>query len=167
MTLPTAPRRWYREPMMWLVIGVPALSVVVGISTLVIAIRAGGLDAATDPVARMAQVQQTDLQADRGALRRGLSASLQRDADRISVQVLGSIDLTQPLRLRFIHPARASDDREVELHWQHDRWSASLSLPESPLWNLSLQPTDGSWRLDGELAAGRPHAVLTPRFSDG
>ena len=46
---PPAPHRpAWREPMVWLVTALPAAVLVAGISTLVIAIRAGGDDALPD-----------------------------------------------------------------------------------------------------------------------
>lgn len=37
--IPTVSRPWWREPMMWLVVGGPALVVVAGLATAVIALR--------------------------------------------------------------------------------------------------------------------------------
>lgn len=153
--------------MVWLMIGVPAASVVAGILTVVVAVRSGGQDTAIDEVRRTAQIQQTDLSADRQALQRGLSATLVRAGDRFEVQVLGGVDPTRPLHLRLLHPTESSRDQNIELLPAGDRWTASHPLPAAAGWTLSLQSSEGDWRLDGTLPQGQDHAVLLPRFGDG
>ncbi|MCB1553137.1 MAG: FixH family protein [Xanthomonadales bacterium] len=160
------PTRWHREPMAWLVWGLPAAVVVAGFATLAIAIRAGGSDATADPVQRMAQVQTTDIEADRVAAARGLAASLRIHGDQLELQLLGSAS-EQALTLRLSHPARAEDDRELSLRREGDRWTGRVALPNSAHWQVSLVPDDRSWRLDGELDASTGLAILKPRFGDG
>jgi uncharacterized protein len=162
-----APRAALREPMLWLVWGLPAVVVVAGFATLAIAIRAGGSDASIDPVRRMAQVQQTDLGADRLASRQGLVASLALRDGQLTLQMPGAADDSQPLRLHFEHPTAAALDREVSLTRQGDGWRAVVDLPDAAGWHLTLTPADRRWRLDGRLDAGTGVAVLTPRFGDG
>jgi len=159
-------RHWSREPMVWLVWGLPACVVVAGFITLGIAIRSGA-DGSADPVHRMAQVQQTDISADRAANARGLSASLSLHHGHVDLQVLGGIDASGELLLRFEHPSQAGLDHSVDLHWQDDRWRADLDLPPAARWHVTLQPRDGSWRLDGELSTATGIAVLQPRFGNG
>jgi hypothetical protein len=162
------PTHWRRfEPMILLVWGLPAIVVVASFITLGIAIRAGDLDASSDAVQRMAQVQQTDLSADQAALRRGLSASLRVDAGALQLQLLGATGLQSGLRLRFEHPIDSALDRQVELHRSGEVWQAALSLPPADHWRLVLQAGDGSWRLDGELRGSQGVAVLAPRFGHG
>lgn len=160
-----APRRF--EPMLLLVWGLPALVVVAGFITLALASRSGNLDASSDAVSRMAQVQQTDLGADQAALRRGLSASLSVDADGVRLQLLGASEDDRSLRLRFEHPLDSAQDREIALQREGDVWQAALQLPAAEHWRLVLQAEDASWRLDGELRGSRGIAVLAPRFGRG
>ena len=46
-----------REPMMWLVVGLPIAAVVAGVALIVISLRSGSVDAVIDPVERTAQMQ--------------------------------------------------------------------------------------------------------------
>ena len=85
-TASTPPRPWFREPLVWLVIGLPAMVVVAGVWTLVVAARAGGADSVPDTVRRTAQVQQADLGPDREAARLGLEAELAVDASSGALQ---------------------------------------------------------------------------------
>ena len=101
--------------MFWVVWGLPAVVVIAGFLTLGIAIRAGGADASIDAVQRMAQVQQTDLSADRAAEQQGLGASLALRDGRIVLQMLGSVGETRLLNLQFEHPTASSKDRVIAL----------------------------------------------------
>lgn len=156
-----------REPMFWMVWGLPAVVVVAGFLTLGIAIRAGGSDASIDTVQRMAQVQQTDLSADRAAEQHGLGASLALRDGRIVLQMLGSPGDTDALSLQFEHPTSSALDQRIRLTREGDAWVAELTLPEAASWHLTLSPDDRRWRLDGRLDAGSAVAILKPRFGHG
>ena len=71
--------------MVWLVFGLPALVVVAGISTLVIAIKHRDGGEVTDQVQRTAQIQQTDLGPDARAGAMGLRVLLRERDGRIEV----------------------------------------------------------------------------------
>lgn len=163
---PPSDRRRF-EPMLLLVWGLPAAVVVAGFITLGIAIRAGDLDASSDAVQRMAQVQQSDLGADQIAIRRGLSASLRIGQGRVQLQLLGASAADDALSLRFEHPTNAALDQEVALRRKDDQWTAAIDLPHASGWRLVLQAADASWRLDGHLEGDQGVVVLTPRFGHG
>jgi uncharacterized protein len=156
-----------REPMFWVVWGLPAVVVVAGFLTLGIAIRAGGADASIDVVQRMAQVQQTDLSADRAAEQQGLGASLALREGRIVLQMLGGAGDTDRLNLQFEHPTASSQDRVIALTREGEAWVAEVALPDAASWHLTLTPGDRRWRLDGRLDAQSGIAILKPRFGHG
>ncbi|MCK7592760.1 FixH family protein [Pseudomarimonas salicorniae] len=159
------PRRF--EPMLLLVWGLPAVVVVAGLVTLGIAIRAGQLDASSDAVRRMAQVQQTDMRADAQALRRGLSASLRVEDGALQLQLLGAGEADDALSLHFEHPSNSKLDRHIALQRDGSVWTARIDLPVADHWRLVLRASDASWRLDGELRGHSGIAVLSPRFGHG
>ena len=70
-----APSLW-RNPMLWLVIGLPSAVIVAALATLAIAIESGGSDAIPDKVRRTAQIQTTELGPDERAATLKLSAVL-------------------------------------------------------------------------------------------
>ena len=99
------PRPALLEPMVWLMLGIPAATVLAGIATLVIASSAGGLDAAPEPVQRTLQAQVADLGPDRRAAAAGMQATLRVDgAGRIDVALPASPGAPT---LRLVHPTRA------------------------------------------------------------
>jgi hypothetical protein len=170
MTTPTrenATRGPWREPMLWLVVALPAAVVVAGIATLVIAIRAGGSDAIPDEVRRTAQVQVADLGADARARSLGLSALVRVDGDAIEVlPVSGALPRDAALTLRLRHPTRAAGDRELVLRPSGLGWRVGHTLERGHDWRLELAPADRSWRLRGRLPAGLLAARVGPALAD-
>lgn len=162
----TRERRWYREPMVWLVLAFPLAAVIAGLSTLAIAIRSGGSDAVPAEVRRSAQIQIADLAADAHAARLGLIAlatvELDTGAVRLELSAPADIDATG-LSLALIHPTRAREDQRVALTRSGDRWLGRLSEPDpSHDWLLRLEPGNRHWRLHGRLAAGASETRLMP-----
>ena len=91
-------RPFWREPMMWLVIGLPLLSVVAGVLLLTLAVRDSS-DSVGDLVQRTAQIQVSDLSPDARARDLRLSAIVRIDEGYVEVlPVTGDFDRTRPLR---------------------------------------------------------------------
>src|SRR3546814_4704889 len=67
---PTSTRPWYREPMVWLMLALPAAAVVAGLSTVVIAVRASGDDAIPESIRRTAPMQEAAIAPDQPTLQR-------------------------------------------------------------------------------------------------
>lgn len=156
-------RSFWREPMVWLVFGLPLASIVAGVTLVVIAVRSGGADTVSDQVQRVAQVQTADLGVDSVASRRKLSAVLRVQDGVIEVlPATGDFDRTQPLHLVLAHPAQARADLRLELVPGALGWRVEAPLDSSHDWNLQLLPTDSSWRLRGRLLKQQHAARLGP-----
>src|SRR5687768_18603051 len=109
-------RRWWREPMAWLLVALPLASVV---ATIVL-VRVGGagatFDAAPEPVQRSAQVQQRDLAADERALALGLAGGVRAIDGGVQVRVDAGGGAGRDARLdgsvlTLVHPADAARHR--------------------------------------------------------
>ena len=74
-------RPFWKEPMMWVVLGIPLASIVAGVGLVVVSVRSGSADAVMDKVDRVSQIQTTDLGPDEAAAARKLSAIVQIRAD--------------------------------------------------------------------------------------
>lgn len=156
-------RRAWREPMLWLVFGLPAAVVAAGFITLWLAIRSGGADAVADEVRRTAQIQTTDLGPDEVAARRGLSAVLSvQDQQVVLIAVSGEFAARRPLHLRLSHPVRAERDLHLVLQPTATGWSAPATVAPDNAWSATLQDTDAQWRITGRLQAGQRAARLAP-----
>ena len=158
----------WREPMVWLVVALPAASIVAGIVLLVLAGGPGSSDVVPDEVRRTAQVQVADLGPDERAQALGLSAVVRSGDGIVAVlPVAGRFDRNAPLRLQLRHPARADLDRSVALVPDADGWHGAARIDASHDWNVQLQSGDGRWRLQGRLPRGQRAAYLQPLFGEG
>jgi len=156
-------RHALREPLVWLVVGLPLAAVSAGISTLVIAIRAGGADVVSDPVQRTVQVQQADFSADQAASAAHLHGRLHRNPDgMIELELKLDEDPAPLLLLQFSHPTNADEDRQLALMPSGaGRWKGQLpDTSTAQDWNLRLMPGDARWRLRGRWQAGADDAEL-------
>lgn len=151
-----------RQPLVWLVIALPLLSVVAGVSLLFLS--SDPLDAVGDSVKRTAQVQETDLSRDFETQRLGLTAQARRTGDTIEVAPLGvGFERAASLDLVLRHPLHASEDRVATLAPTRDGWVARVEgLDATHDWILELAPTDRRWRLVGRWKTGAPNAALLP-----
>jgi hypothetical protein len=159
-----SPRRSaWREPMLWLVAGLPFASIVAGLVLVFVIARGGNVDPLSAGVRRTAQVQAEDTRADEEALRRGLHANLQREADGVVLDVQGETGDAATLRLRLLHPTTAAQDREFTLQRIAPRRWRSGGVPASThAWHVRVEPGDGRWRLAGRLDAAADGADLEP-----
>ena len=155
------PTAW-RQPLVWLVFSLPAMSVMAGMALLWLA--AGPVDAVADPVRRTAQVQDADLTPDMEARRRGLSARIHRVGLVLDVVPVGAgFDRAAPLELVLRHPIAAAQDRRISLAPSGAGWSGRIDgFDVAHDWLLELAPPDGRWRLRGRWQAHAAHAEVGP-----
>jgi len=157
-----------RNPVMWLVIGLPILSIVAGVGLVVVALESGGDDAVIDTVQRTAQIQTTELGPDARAQQMKLSAVLHVEPKGIDLLPVGGgfangdVPRNLPLTIVLSHPSDAALDRTVELKPSELGWHADLELPLDHDWLLQLTPSDTQWRLRGRLIANQGAAHLAP-----
>jgi hypothetical protein len=142
----------WREPMVWLMLAIPAATVVAGVATWRVARADGALDAVPEAVARVAQVQVADTHADEAAAARGLRATLEVGAD--GRWTVAGVDAH---RLTLVHPTRARDD----LAWTRldGRWSGP-AVPRHAHGRVVLEG-DG-WRLVGRWRPDATRVELHP-----
>lgn len=162
MNAPPPARAAWREPMLWLVIALPALGVLAGVLIIVAALRSGGADALSTDVRRTGQIQQENLAPDLAAARAGLVGELHLDAaGGLRLNLSGRTPVNdETLQLRFIHNSESRRDHDVVLQRENGLWRGQLDAPADTGWTLRLQPPDGRWRLGGRLAAGAAAASL-------
>lgn len=151
-----------REPMVWLMIGLPAASVIAGIALLVVAVRSGGADTVIDNVRRTAQMQVTELGPDARAQSMNLSAVLRLGAAIDVLPVNGQFARNQPLILTLSHPTDATQDRQLLLQPTELGWRIASDVRASHDWIAQLEPADRQWRVRGRLKAGQRAVHLGP-----
>jgi hypothetical protein len=165
MTAERPPLTPWRQPLVWLVFSLPALSIVAGLALLWLA--DGPVDAVADPVTRTAQVQDADLSPDLEARRLGLSARVHR-VGRVFDVVPGSGDFDRSMQLELVlrHPVIASEDRRVALAPSATGWSGNIeSFDDGHDWLVEIAPTDHRWRLRGRWEARAAGAQVQPALA--
>ncbi|GAB1596217.1 hypothetical protein PAGU2638_18960 [Lysobacter sp. PAGU 2638] len=152
---------------MWLVIGLPVVSMIFGIGLVVIA-NVDSDDAIADKVDRTAQMQTADLGPDAYATRHKLSAVVRFGGGAVEViPVNGDFDRRKPMTLRLLHPAHSAGDATLTLQPSADGWHVMHAVDASSEWNVRLEPLDGRWRIGGRLPKGQKAVLLAPALAGG
>jgi len=158
-------RPFWREPMMWLVIGLPLVVVIACVNLLIVASRDSS-DAVGDVVQRTAQIQVADLSPDARARDLRLSAIIRIDEGYLEVlPVTGEFKRDQPLRVVLRHPALAASDIELRAEPSDNGWRADAGIGLDNDWKLELMPEGMPWRLQGRMPRGQRAAHVKPAFS--
>ncbi|MDI1252129.1 FixH family protein [Thermomonas sp.] len=164
----TEPRRAWKEPMVWLVVALPALAVVASIALLVAAARSSGNnDMVADKVQHTGQIQEADIGPDARAMELKLGAVLQSEDGMLRVFPAGGEFLrSQPLHLQLLHPNRQDDDVSLTLLPDELGWHVKYTADSGHDWNARLSDGNagagGNWRLRGRLPRGQRATHLGP-----
>ena len=155
-----------REPMVWLMLGLPAASVVAGVGLVVAAVRSGGADEVSDKVQHTAQVQVAELGLDARAQAMQLSALLRLEDAAVEVlPVNGAFARDQALELTLSHPTDATRDRRMILRPSDSGWRLATDIRAGHDWIAQLASADGKWRIRGRIKAGQRATYLRPALS--
>lgn len=150
-------RPWHREPLMWLVVGVPALTVMGGVATLWLAAR-GGDTVVRDDFRREGLAIYVDPARDTAAVEAGARATLTFDRDAGQLRAVVGLKrgrLPDSLLLVLSHATRAEFDQMVSLRRANGAYRGRLeSLPEGR-WYVELTPPSRGWRLRGEFSGAQ------------
>lgn len=155
MALDRSDRPWWKEPMVWLIAGLPATAVVAGFTTYFIA--AHNPDSLVKDEYRkegFALVEKSSA-ADQRAASLGLLARLTSRDGQLLV-TLKSREKTEPgrLALTIIHPTRESQDMHILLgRSSGETYAATLPNLGSGKRILVLEPEDRTWRITGQWQA--------------
>jgi len=147
---------WYREPMVWLIISIPASAVLMGAIMLYLAVSTyDGL--VTDDYYKKGLHINRSMERDESATTHGLSSIVKLEASGGVVEVVleGNPEFAAPeiLNLRFFHATRPGLDIHLRLRrLAGGRYVASRPELAPGRWHVQLDADD--WRLKGELGGG-------------
>lgn len=146
---------WYRQPLVLMLILLPASVVVASFITLYLAIRSDDGMVEDDYYQHGKEINRV-LDRDHAALRYGLQAQVTLDVPggRVAVQLGATQSSTaatpEHLELKLLHATRAGLDEDVTLVRIPDgRYQGVLPALAPGHWYLQLAASD--WRLNGEL----------------
>lgn len=160
-TPPPIRKPWYREPWPWLLMSGPAIVVVAGIATAVIAYRgADGLVA--DDYYKQGLGVNRQIARDEAARTLGLAGELRLEPGKVVVSLRSAKALPARLSLRFAHHARASEDRIVHLALRPDgQYEAPLADLGPTRWTAIVETAE--WRVSATVNPGSTRtAALSP-----
>ena len=149
---------WYREPWPWLLMAGPAIVVVAGIFTAILAVRSDDGLVAEDYYRRGLAINQTLVREGR-ARELHLAATAAVSGTWIRLTLRGGAGQPGLLRLRLIHPTRAGRDQSVTLrHLAAGLYEGRFTpYPGEPR-RLVIEDEHSNWRLTGSWN-GRNNAV--------
>ncbi len=147
-------RPWYREPLVWMLIAIPASAVVAGFVTLALAIATRDGLVVDDYYWRGKEINRL-LARDREASVRGLEAQVRFDEQRgllaVRLHAAKATEFPPALRFSLLHATRAGLDREVAIARAPDgNYYAPLPAVPAGRWHVQLETE--RWRLIGRLA---------------
>jgi uncharacterized protein len=152
-TLLTPIKPWYREPWPWLLMSGPAIVVVAGIITAVLAVRTqDGL--VVDDYYKQGLAVNKDLSRDFAAKNAGLSARATIDVAnrRVSLNLANAPATLTGLSLTLSRASVAGHDQLIKLQRTSKRddessFVGALQLLEPGKWYVTLDDPSHSWRL--------------------
>jgi hypothetical protein len=160
-------RKAWQEPMVWLMVGIPVLTVLAGFYTLYLAINAGPLDSSKTAVQRIAQAQTVDNSADRLSIENDYHAFLILDKSlpiwSVSLKTAPSTLRESDINIIFVHPQRADQDITVQLPSKQESIQLPTTLEFKPQ-QIVISDSQGKWRLVG-VDDGSNLITLTPVLS--
>jgi hypothetical protein len=161
-------RPWYREPLVWLVAAIPAITVFAGLTTVVIA-GYGADPVVRDDFRKEGIAINRDPGRDHAAARLGVTARVSDADGTLRVQlVLPETEAPRALVAILSHATRAEYDRMLTLSRGADgAYSARLPTLDRGHWYLELSPPNRDWRLTGEFVDRAPALDLRPAGSAG
>jgi hypothetical protein len=144
------PRPGWREPWVWLVFGIPALTVVAGLATWWFAAQRADSNVAEDWYRQGLTINRS-LERDARAAARQLHAELTLlPAHTLEVQLSGQGPMPAQLTLTLVHPVRADADLRHKLIRHPDGlYRVTDTRIVAGRWGLKLEAQD--WRIQTRL----------------
>lgn len=174
-TAPNSPQPWYREPFAWLVLGIPAATIIWCIILYNVAVSQP-VHMVSDDYYNDGMGINQELHRDRQAAALGISAGIAfAENGEIRIELQSPRQLPwQDLSLELIHPTLGQQDRALTASLQQgldqaDDATTAVYIAQAPQlmngrWYLDLRDPQNQWRLKGEATLPRSsHVTLNPR----
>ena len=161
-------RAWYAEPMVWLILTIPALTALAGGVTIFMAGDPATYASGEPTVRKTGQIQTDDMSADLTATALGLAAQLEYEpsTEQLHIQICARSEFAPigPLILELRHLSEQSEDQRIELAANNGIWVTNIRIDTSQSWNLRLRDQRGEWQLLGRLRRNQLQAELNGRL---
>lgn len=157
MSAETLSKPWHREPWPWILMAGPAIVVVAGIVTTVLAVTSSDGVVADDYYKQGLGINRV-IERDVRARSLGIAAQVTFNEERDAVRVMLASNAPPPeaLKLRII-AARRDADQTIELgHAGAALYEGRLTPPRGSRWRLVLEDGAGTWRVSGDHQSPSP-----------
>ena len=160
------PRNWKREPMVWLLIGIPLSAVIMGVVMITLAIQSFSGLVVDDYYKKGKEINRV-LARDQLAYELGLAAGLSlKSGGKVEIRFDPSVQFIpgDTIELKLIHATVPGLDQQLDLRKTDTHLlRGELRLTGEGRWNLFLQTED--WRLTGSLQyPEQASAELLPNY---
>lgn len=153
-------RPWWKEPMIWLVAGLPLVAVVASFASYFIAadkpdtlVDAGYHKEGMAPGKDTSREQRAAALAIAGELEMGNAISKLKLAGKLAV-------MPTSIQLHLIHPTQSAQDIHIQLQGNgQGEYSGSVPNIDHGKRQWVIEPNDKDWRLSGELTLPLAEAV--------
>ena len=156
---------WYHNPMVWMVIALPATAVVAGLLTVYIAVTNQDSLVVDDYYKKGKAINQ-ELSRDRKSAELGLSAFVDVNAETGEVLVsLSSVEIfsfTQEITFKLIHRTLAGADQTITLNRMQDKpdYRGYIKPPViEGRWTIQII-SDDNWRLKQNFTTKNSQHIL-------
>ena len=168
MTIDHTPNRpWYKEPMVWLVTGLPAIAVVASFTSYYFAARdPDTLLKSEYTKVGLAMVANSNSPSRKAAAMQ-VSAHLSNRNGQLELVLAGRLQSPpKKLMLEILHPSRENQDMRILFLNAHDQtYIAAVPKLGTGKKMLTLEPEDGSWRINGQwMSPFTGTTELSPRI---
>jgi len=145
----TPPRKWYREPYVWLLIAFPLTAVIGGSITAILALESDDGLVVDDYYNQGLEINQV-LERDQAAVNQGIEAKLQISREQHSIRLFlsGNESFKPPAQLSvsFLHATRSGFDQKILASSKDGNlYQAELPVLVPGRWNVQIE-TD-NWRV--------------------
>lgn len=153
---------WMKEPWPWLLMAGPAIVVVAGIYTAILAVRSNDGLVVDDYYKQGLAINKTISRSEAARLS-NISASVDAKSDSgvltFHATLNGDRIFPGSIAISLLHPTRAGFDQQVILHRGADgRYVGKLTALEKAHWNVAIEQPD--WRLVGSWDMKRTQSVV-------
>ena len=152
-TLPPPP--WYKQFWPWFLIFFPAVAVVAGIATIIIAVKSDdGLVKDDYYKAGLAINQTLDLKQKAHELNINANVNWDKLTQTITLRLTGKLsELPARLNMHLAHATRANNDQSVKLFLAPDKssYTGRMNTVKKGNWIIILEPEEKNWRINGRV----------------
>ena len=155
-------RKWYQEPMVWMVIAIPLSAVLVGSVMLTLSIRSyDGL--VVDDYYKHGKEINRVLTRNEYAKSNGLKAEVRIYEDKnieVSLSHVQGYQLPQEIGIRLLHRTRSGRDQKTQLiRYADGLFRGSFESALKGLWTIQIETED--WRILEDVALPRASFVIS------